>query len=63
MNGSMMEKRLLEGKSPTLFSPSSGVPQIRCNTCEVENTFSCGHYVDCPVSVRRCMTLAIRKYL
>ncbi|XP_034371894.1 glycosyl-phosphatidylinositol-anchored molecule-like protein [Arvicanthis niloticus] len=36
------------------------IPQIKCNTCETENTFLCDHHVDCPIEIRRCQTLAIR---
>ncbi|XP_028617046.1 glycosyl-phosphatidylinositol-anchored molecule-like protein [Grammomys surdaster] len=36
------------------------VPKIKCNTCELENTFQCEHHVDCHENIRRCLTLAIR---
>ncbi|XP_052017715.1 glycosyl-phosphatidylinositol-anchored molecule-like protein [Apodemus sylvaticus] len=36
------------------------IPRQRCSRCSVVNTFACTNVLTCPLSTRRCMTIAVR---
>lgn len=41
----------------------SGTFNVNCHECVAENTFDCSRVRTCQYHVRRCMTVAARKYL
>ncbi|GAB1299454.1 Glycosylphosphatidylinositol-anchored molecule-like [Apodemus speciosus] len=36
------------------------VPRQRCSRCSVINTFACPGYHECPLDIRRCLTISVR---